>query len=45
MFHTTKEGYPFRHNPLGAIVTPRPIAWISARDSDGQDNLTPYSLI
>ena len=31
------------HNPLKAIVTPRPIGWISSRGSDGSVNLAPYS--
>lgn len=31
------------HNPLKAIVTPRPIGWISSRGSDGSFNLAPYS--
>lgn len=44
MFYTTKDGHPMRHNPLGAIVTPRPIAWISTRSPDGVDNLAPYSF-
>ena len=44
MFFTTDEGHPFRHNPLSAVVTPRPIAWISTRDSDGSVNLAPYSF-
>ena len=30
------------HNPLNAIVAPRPIGWISTRASHG-DNLAPYS--
>ncbi|KIC38995.1 flavin reductase [Ruegeria sp. ANG-R] len=44
MFYTIEQGHPFRHNPLSAIVTPRPIAWISTRDQDGVDNLAPYSF-
>ena len=31
------------HNPLKAIVSPRPIGWISSRGSDGSINLAPYS--
>ena len=44
MFYTTDTGHPFPHNPLSAIVTPRPIAWISSRSDDGVDNLAPYSF-
>lgn len=29
---------------LGALVTPRPIAWVSTRSVDGVDNLAPHSF-
>jgi flavin reductase (DIM6/NTAB) family NADH-FMN oxidoreductase RutF len=32
------------HDPFKAIVTPRPIGWISTRSRDGQINLAPYSF-
>ena len=32
------------HNPLKAIVAPRPIGWISSRGKDGSINLAPYSF-
>lgn len=32
------------HNPFNAIVTPRPIGWISTRGTDGADNLAPCSF-
>ena len=32
------------HNPFKAIVTPRPIAWVSSLDADGRANLAPYSF-
>ncbi len=31
------------HNPLKAIIAPRPIGWISAMDRAGRVNLSPYS--
>ena len=31
------------HNPLKAIVSPRPIGWISSLGSNGSVNLAPYS--
>ena len=31
------------HNPLKAIVSPRPIGWISSQGNDGSVNLAPYS--
>lgn len=32
------------HNPFKAIVSPRPIGWISTLDKDGRANLAPYSF-
>ena len=32
------------HSPFNAIVSPRPIGWISSRGADGRDNLAPYSF-
>jgi flavin reductase (DIM6/NTAB) family NADH-FMN oxidoreductase RutF len=32
------------HDPLKAIVAPRPIGWISTIDRDGRANLAPYSF-
>ena len=32
------------HNPFKAIVSPRPIGWISTVDADGRANLAPYSF-
>ena len=44
MFYRPEDGHGLPHNPFNAIVTPRPIGWISTRDSDGRDNLAPYSF-
>ncbi|TCM84422.1 flavin reductase family protein [Rhodovulum steppense] len=44
MFYRPEDGHPFPHNPFNAIVTPRPIGWISTRGADGADNLAPYSF-
>ncbi len=44
MFYEPKDGHGLPHNPFNAIVTPRPIGWVSTRGSDGQDNLAPYSF-
>jgi len=38
------ESHGLPHNPFNAIVTPRPIGWISSRGADGRDNLAPYSF-
>src|ERR1700739_1883479 len=39
-----EEGHGLRHNPLKAIVAPRPIGWISTLSVDGIANLAPYSF-
>ena len=44
MFYEPKNGHGLPHNPFNAIVTPRPIAWVSTRGADGGDNLAPYSF-
>ncbi len=44
MFYRPEDGHGLPRNPFNAIVTPRPIGWISTRGADGQDNLAPYSF-
>lgn len=44
MFYKPQDGHPFAHNPFNALVTPRPIGWISTRSGDGVSNLAPYSF-
>lgn len=44
MFYEPKNGHGLPHNPFNAIVTPRPIGWISTRGANGKDNLAPYSF-
>lgn len=39
---TKNHGLP--HDPFKAIVTPRPIGWISSQDEQGRHNLAPYSF-
>ena len=43
MFYRPEDGHGLPHNPFNAIVTPRPIGWISTRGTKG-DNLAPYSF-
>ncbi|WP_110667294.1 flavin reductase family protein [Salinicola halophilus] len=43
-FYEPANGHGLAHNPFKAIVGPRPIGWISSRDSQGQLNLAPYSF-
>ena len=44
MFYRPQDGHGLPHNPFNAIVTPRPIGWISTRGADGSENLAPYSF-
>lgn len=44
MFYEPKSGHGLPDNPLGAIVAPRPIGWISSQSPTGVTNLAPYSF-
>ncbi|WP_244633652.1 flavin reductase family protein [Erwinia persicina] len=39
-----KQGHGLPHDPLNAIIGPRPIGWISSQNAAGQRNLAPYSF-
>ncbi len=43
MFYRPEDGHGLPHNPFSAIVSPRPIGWISTRGKNGRNNLAPYS--
>lgn len=46
MFFETALGMrpaPLKHNPINALVQPRPIAWVSTVDAAGATNLAPFS--
>lgn len=46
MFFKTRDGMrpaPLTHNPVNALVCPRPIAWVSTIDAAGTPNLAPFS--
>jgi flavin reductase (DIM6/NTAB) family NADH-FMN oxidoreductase RutF len=45
-FHSYRpaSGHNLPHDPLNAIVAPRPIGWISTVATDGKRNLAPYSF-
>ncbi|WP_417584176.1 flavin reductase family protein [Pelagibacterium sp.] len=38
------QGHGLPHDPIKAIVAPRPIGWISSCDTTGSANLAPYSF-
>lgn len=39
-----KVGHGLKHDPLNAIIAPRPIGWISTVSAQGVRNLAPYSF-
>ena len=43
-YYEPKNGHGLKHDPFNAIIAPRPIGWISSRDSKGNINLAPYSF-
>jgi len=44
MFYRPEDGHDLPHNPFNALITPRPIGWISTKDGQGRSNLAPYSF-
>lgn len=43
-FYQPSQGHGLPHDPLNAIIGPRPIGWIASLDAAGQRNLAPYSF-
>lgn len=43
-FYEPRNGHGLAHDPLNAIVAPRPIGWISTVSATGARNLAPYSF-
>lgn len=43
-FYQPAQGHGLPHDPLNAIIGPRPIGWIASRDAEGRNNLAPYSF-
>jgi flavin reductase (DIM6/NTAB) family NADH-FMN oxidoreductase RutF len=43
-YYEPRNGHGLRHDPFNAIIAPRPIGWISSRDTRGHVNLAPYSF-
>jgi flavin reductase (DIM6/NTAB) family NADH-FMN oxidoreductase RutF len=43
-YYEPSKGHGLSHNPLNALIAPRPIGWISSRDAQGRVNLAPYSF-
>jgi len=43
-YEPAKRNHGLPHDPFKAIVTPRPIGWISTMNAKGEINLAPYSF-
>lgn len=43
-FYQPSDGHGLPHDPLNAIIGPRPIGWIASLDPQGNRNLAPYSF-
>ncbi|MHA3916095.1 flavin reductase family protein [Halovulum sp. GXIMD14793] len=43
-FRPGLDDHGLPHNPFKAMVSPRPIGWISTMDGQGRANLAPYSF-
>lgn len=43
-FYAPEDGHGLAHDPMKAIIAPRPIGWISTVDASGGVNLAPYSF-
>ncbi|MFV7771581.1 flavin reductase family protein [Shewanella marisflavi] len=43
-YYEPNKGHGLAHDPLNAIIGPRPIGWIASRNQDGKRNLAPYSF-
>ncbi len=44
MFYETANHHGLKHNPFKALVSPRPIGWVSSMSADGTLNLAPFSF-
>ncbi len=43
-YYEPARGHGLPHDPLNAIIGPRPIGWIASQDAAGHRNLAPYSF-
>ncbi len=43
-YYEPAAGHGLPHDPLNAIIGPRPIGWIASLNPQGQRNLAPYSF-
>jgi flavin reductase (DIM6/NTAB) family NADH-FMN oxidoreductase RutF len=43
-YYEPSQGHRLPHDPLNAIIGPRPIGWIATQGREGHVNLAPYSF-
>ena len=43
-YQTEKNDHGLPYNPFKALVSPRPIGWVSTVGNDGMLNLAPFSF-
>ena len=43
-YETASNAHGLPHDPFKALVTPRPIGWITSMSAKGEINLSPYSF-
>ncbi|MHB1587887.1 MAG: flavin reductase family protein [Acidiferrobacteraceae bacterium] len=43
-WYEPSQGHGLPHDPIGSIIGPRPIGWISTDSGEGRRNLAPYSF-
>lgn len=44
LFYKTSDHHGLKHNPFKALISPRPIGWISTKSKNGMLNLAPFSF-
>lgn len=44
MFYDAAGPHGLKHNPFKALISPRPIGWVSSMDKEGNLNLAPFSF-
>ena len=43
-FYDDPSNHGLKYNPFKALVSPRPIAWVSSKSAAGVINLAPFSF-
>jgi flavin reductase (DIM6/NTAB) family NADH-FMN oxidoreductase RutF len=43
-YDALKNAHGLKHDPFKALVSPRPVGWVSTLSKEGVANLAPYSF-